>query len=109
MGTGLSVSRIQTERRDLGREGKTRPEGKVVKYRSRGLGWGEACGSVNVMGLSCDPLRKECTQNVILFGKQNCFSCNYDEVILEEGGSLTQYVWHTLRWPCDERDAGRIL
>ena len=47
VGTGLSVSRIQTERRDLGREGKTRPEGKVVKYRSRGLGWGEACGSGN--------------------------------------------------------------
>ena len=70
MGTGLSISRIQTERRDLGREGRTQPQGKVVKYRSGDLGWGEACGSVNVTGLSCDPLKKECTQNVILFGNR---------------------------------------
>ena len=39
-------------------------------------------------GAERDPLKKECARNVILFGKQNCFSCNYDEVILEEGGSL---------------------
>ena len=70
MGTGLSISRIQTERRDLGREGRTRPQRKVVKYRSGDLGWGEACGSVNVAGLSCDPPKKECTQNVILFGNR---------------------------------------
>lgn len=50
VGVGLSISRIQVERRDLGRESRTRPEGKVVKYTSGDLGVGGACGPASAMG-----------------------------------------------------------